>query len=97
MDDAQNRSVTLTNRRLITLLILAAVVPFAWSLGFGYVLDDTTAIRSNPDLNGWASLCNVWTHRYGGAELPFYAPIAFLDKHFPERRRRPRPVMARAA
>jgi hypothetical protein len=49
-------------------LLAAAIVPYLASIGFGYVLDDTTVIRSNAALNGWSSLWRVWTLPYGGLE-----------------------------
>jgi protein O-mannosyl-transferase len=60
------------NRLIILALLCAALVPYLASLSFGYVMDDTTAIRSNPDMNGWRSLLTVWTHPYGGEGSPFF-------------------------
>lgn len=68
-------------RWMLVLLIVAAAAPFAQTLGYGYVYDDTTAIRTNPDLRGWGSLLKVWAHPYGGSELPYdglYRPLVMM-------------------
>ena len=59
-------------RALTTVLVLAAVLPFLKSLAFGYVLDDTYAIRGNASLRGWASLGRVWLEQFGGDGGPFF-------------------------
>ena len=69
------------DRWMLVLLIVAAAAPFAQTLGFGYVYDDTTAIRTNPDLRGWGSLFRVWAHPYGGSELSYdglYRPVVMM-------------------
>jgi hypothetical protein len=53
-------------------LVLAAVLPFVQSVAFGYILDDTYAIRGNVTLRGWDSLGRVWTEQFGGDGGPFY-------------------------
>jgi hypothetical protein len=53
-------------------LVLAAVAPFLQSLAFGYVLDDTYAIRGNEALRGWSSLGRVWLEQFGGDGGPFF-------------------------
>jgi len=59
---------TAGNRAVVVALLAAAILPYLASIGFGYVLDDTTVIRSNAALNGWSSLWRVWTLPYGGLE-----------------------------
>jgi hypothetical protein len=59
-------------RALTTVLVLAAVLPFLQSLAFGYVLDDTYAIRGNVSLRGWSSLGRVWLEQFGGDGGPFF-------------------------
>ena len=69
------------DRWMLVLLVVAAAAPFAQTLGFGYVYDDTTAIRTNPDLRGWASLFRVWAYPYGGSELSYdglYRPVVMM-------------------
>src|SRR5688572_24838586 len=66
------------DRWMLALVIVAAAAPFAQTLGFGYIYDDTTAIRTNPDLRGWGALFKVWAYPYGGSELPYdglYRPL----------------------
>lgn len=71
--DTRNTGTLLRSDRLVRLALLcAAIAPFIASLGFGFVMDDTTAIRSNPDLAGWDALYMVWTHPYGGEGSPFF-------------------------
>ncbi len=59
-------------RALTFVLVIAAIVPFLQSLTFGYVLDDTYAIRGNPTLEGWSSLGRVWLEQFGGDRGPFF-------------------------
>src|SRR5688572_18533002 len=61
-----------TNRSTTLLLMLVALMPYLRTLAFGYVMDDTTAIRSNPDIHGWESLARVWMHPYGGPDSPYF-------------------------
>ncbi|MGH7678946.1 MAG: hypothetical protein ACRENU_10805 [Gemmatimonadaceae bacterium] len=66
------------DRLVVAILLVAAVAPFARTVMFGYVMDDTMVIRSNPDLAGWGSLWRVWTHGYGGEDssyLGLYRPL----------------------
>ena len=68
---------TVENRRAerarTALIVLAAVVPFVSSVAFGYILDDTYAIRGNGTLRGgWSSLWRVWTEQFGGNGGPFF-------------------------
>jgi tetratricopeptide (TPR) repeat protein len=65
-------TVSRWNRLILLALLCAAIAPYVQSLTFGYVMDDTTAIRANPDMNGWDSLLTVWTHPYGGEGSPFF-------------------------
>lgn len=68
-------------RWMLVLMIVAAAAPFAQTLGYGYVFDDTTAIRTNPDLRGWGSLFKAWAYPYGGSELPYdglYRPVVMM-------------------
>jgi hypothetical protein len=61
------------NARALTLaLVIAAIVPYLQTLAFGYVLDDTYAIRGNATLNGWSSLGGVWLEQFGGDAGPFF-------------------------
>ena len=59
-------------RALAFALIIAALAPFLQTLAFGYVLDDTYAIRGNPTLEGWSSLGRVWLEQFGGNGGPFF-------------------------
>ena len=59
-------------RALTFVLVLGAAMPFLQSLTFGYVLDDTYAIRGNPTLEGWSSLGRVWLQQFGGDAGPFF-------------------------
>lgn len=66
-----------SNRVIIALLMIAALVPFAQTLSFGYVMDDTTAIRANPAVTGWTSLIKVWTQPYFGfRDSGLYRPLS---------------------
>lgn len=65
-------------RVLALVLVLAAIAPYLQSLTFGYVLDDTYAIRGNDSLRGWSSLWQVWLQQFGGDGGPFtglYRPV----------------------
>jgi hypothetical protein len=78
MNRATERLDPRWDRWALVLLIVAAAAPFAQTLGFGYIYDDTTAIRTNPDLRGWGSLFRVWAYPWGGSELPYdglYRPV----------------------
>lgn len=59
-------------RALAVVLALVALAPFIQSLTFGYVLDDTYAIRGNESLRGWTSLGRVWLEQFGGDAGPFF-------------------------
>src|SRR5919204_1226088 len=64
------------DRMILALLLLAALLPFVHTLTFGYVMDDTTAIRANPDVEGWGSLLRVWTRPYyGSRDAGLYRPL----------------------
>lgn len=73
----ERRTAGLSDRLIITLLAIAALIPFAQTLGFGYVMDDTTVIRSNPGIDGWGSLLRVWTQEYGNTphSSGLYRPV----------------------
>lgn len=79
MDSTDERSASPpSNRLIIALLMAAALLPYARTLGFGYVMDDTTVIRANPDVHGWSSLIKVWAQPYGGSGSPesgLYRPL----------------------
>lgn len=79
MDASRDALESPSSRRLVIVaLIIAALAPYAATLGFGYVLDDTTVIRSNPALRDWGSLVRVWTVPYGGLESHYsglYRPV----------------------
>jgi len=82
MDLARAFSFRLPSRRtIVVLLVIAAVVPFLRTLGFGYIMDEVTAIRANPDLEGWGSLFRVWSREYGSPDAPFeglYRPLTMM-------------------
>lgn len=59
-------------RALATVLAIVAVAPFLQTLGFGYVFDDTYAIRDNAALRGWGALGQVWMQQFGGDGGPFF-------------------------
>lgn len=70
-----------SERAILAVLVAAAVLPFVKTLGFGYVMDEIPAIRSNPVIHGWDSLVSVWTHGYGSPEMPFeglYRPLTMF-------------------
>ena len=72
---------TSTQRIWVVLLVIAAVLPFLRTLGFGYVMDEIPAIRSNPIVHGWESLVDVWRFGYGSPDQPFeglYRPVTML-------------------
>jgi hypothetical protein len=67
-----------SSRYIVALLLIAALVPYAQTVGYGYLLDDTTVIRANPDIQGWKSLVEVWRQPYGGFRLQgsgLYRPL----------------------
>ena len=81
MESSPHHSDRRTERLAILLLIVAAVAPFLRTLLFGYVMDEVTAIRSNSDLEGWASLARVWSREYGSPDAPFvglYRPFTMM-------------------
>ena len=70
-----------TRRAWIALLVVLAVLPFIRTLGFGYVMDEIPAIRSNPIVHGWESLLDVWRFGYGSPDQPFeglYRPVTMF-------------------
>ncbi|HYC51746.1 MAG TPA: tetratricopeptide repeat protein [Gemmatimonadaceae bacterium] len=69
------------DRVIIALLVIAAIVPFIRTLAFGYVMDEIPAIRSNPIIQGWESLVDVWRYGYGSPDQPFeglYRPLTMF-------------------
>jgi hypothetical protein len=62
-------------RWMTAALLAAALLPFARTLLFGYILDDTTAIRGNPDIAGWSSLLTLWTKPYLPPASGLYRPL----------------------
>jgi tetratricopeptide (TPR) repeat protein len=54
------------HRAIIVVLLIAAFAPFARTLAFGNVMDDTTVIRANAVRQGWGSRLKVWTQPYFG-------------------------------
>ncbi len=67
-----------SRRTIGVLLVVASLVPFLRTLGFGYVMDEVTAIRSNPELHGWSAILRVWAHEYGNPDARFeglYRPL----------------------
>ena len=65
------------DRILIAILVVVALVPYAQTLAFGYVMDDTNVIRGNASLNGWTSLLAVWARQYQNTayESGLYRPL----------------------
>ena len=63
---------------IATAVLLCAIVPLLPTLRAAFLYDDTTIIRDNPLLRGWASLVHVWSLPYwsgdGGAALGLYRP-----------------------
>jgi hypothetical protein len=54
-------------RRIDIALFGLALLPFLGTLSFGFIFDDTSLIRFNPDLRGWSSLWSLWTKPYWSA------------------------------
>jgi protein O-mannosyl-transferase len=67
------------DRWRVLLLVLAAAVPYLATLGFGYIYDDTTIVRSNARIRGWLSLVTLWKQSYevsgGVAHGGLYRPL----------------------
>ena len=63
---------------IATAVLLCAIVPLLPTLRAPFLYDDTTIIRDNPLLRGWASLVHVWSLPYwsgdGGEALGLYRP-----------------------
>src|SRR5438128_1779072 len=59
-------------------LVCAALVPYVGTLVFGYVFDDTAAIRGNRAIAGWSSLLTLWTKGYLDADTGLYRPLTML-------------------
>jgi protein O-mannosyl-transferase len=63
----------------VALLVLAAVAPYAQTLLYGYILDDTTIIRGNAIVHSWSGVFSAWTHPYWAEEGPsrsgLYRPL----------------------
>ena len=58
-----------TARRGLELLVGgAAFVAYARTLTFGFVYDDTTVIRSNPQIQGWSALLHALVQPYWGTD-----------------------------
>lgn len=73
MADAAQPSLTRNlPRALGIVLAVVAIAPFLQTLTFGYVFDDTFAIRDNPSLRGWSSLGQLWLEQFGGRGGPFF-------------------------
>lgn len=70
---------TLQQRLIGASLFVAALVPFARALGFGFVYDDTWIVQHNPAIEGWRSLVTLWRHPYWmdaeGAQSGLYRPV----------------------
>jgi hypothetical protein len=69
----------LEHRLIVVILLLAAVAPFARSLTFGFVYDDTWIVQHNPAIVGWRSLLTLWKHPYWmdaeGTRSGLYRPV----------------------
>jgi len=67
------------DRWRVVLLVVAAAVPYLATLGFGYIYDDTTIVRSDARIRGWSSLITVWKQSYevsgGVAHGGLYRPL----------------------
>ena len=61
------------------LLVVVAAVPYLATLGFGFIYDDTTIVRSDPRIRGWFSLVTLWSQSYevsgGAAHGGLYRPL----------------------
>ena len=70
---------TRADRWRVVVLVVAAAVPYLATLGFGYIYDDTTIVRSNTRIRGWSSLITLWTQSYevsgGVAHGGLYRPL----------------------
>ena len=68
-----------TDSAIRVALVIAAFAPFAATLLFGYVYDDTAIILHNSVLNGWKSLVHVWSSPYwsngGPDQFGLYRPL----------------------
>ena len=68
-----------TARRWFELLVGgAAFVAYARSLLFGFILDDTTIIRSNPQIQSWSAVLRAFVQPYwgtNGASSGLYRPL----------------------
>ena len=64
---------------MIALLVIAAVAPFAQTLLYGFVLDDTSIIRGNPLVHSWAGVLSAWAHPFwsenGPSRSGLYRPL----------------------
>jgi hypothetical protein len=61
-------------------VVLTAIVVVVRTLLYGYILDDTTVIRSNPLVQSWRGLATAWTHPYwaeqgGATRSGLYRPL----------------------
>ena len=68
------------NRLISGPLVVLAVAPFITTLAFRFVYDDTTIVRGNPQIHGWASLLTLWAKPYwgpdgGGSLSGLYRPL----------------------
>jgi len=80
MTDPQPTTRQLPRTRWISaVLVVLAVAPFIATLAFGFVYDDTTIVRGNPQIRGWSSLRTLWTQPYwgpdGGNLSGLYRPV----------------------
>lgn len=58
-----------TARRRLELLVGgAAFVAYARSLTFGFIYDDTTVIRSNPQIQNWSAVLHAFAQPYWGTD-----------------------------
>jgi hypothetical protein len=63
-------------------LIIAAVAPFAHTLFYGFVYDDSVILMRNPVIMGWHAIIEVWKHPYwsmgGPSAAGLYRPVLML-------------------
>jgi len=68
-----------TARRRLELLVGgAAFIAYARSLTFGFIYDDTTVVRSNPQIQSWSAVLHAFAQPYWGtdrASSGLYRPL----------------------
>lgn len=64
-----------TRRTMATLLVAAAIVPFASALRFRFIMDDTWIFNGNTAIHGWSSLLTLWGQPYLAASQTAHAGL----------------------